>query len=170
MSIGCGIVMILLGTAALLLPMATGIAVSVTIAWLIILGGCAYTAYAFASRGAGDFIWRLLIGVVYIIGGGYLAFHPQLALESFTVVMAAIFLLEGALETITFFQFRAYPSSGWILFDGAVSLVLAYLIWRPWPSSSAWAIGTILGVNLIVSGLVRVMYSVAARRTLQALT
>jgi uncharacterized membrane protein HdeD (DUF308 family) len=169
MSIGCGIVMIVLGTVALFLPLATGIAVSVMIAWLIILGGCAYAAYAFASRGAGDFIWRLLIGVTYIVGGGYLAFHPQLALESFTVVMAVIFLLEGVLETVTFFQFRVYSGSGWILFDAIVSLLLAYLIWQPWPSSSVWAIGTILGVNLIVSGLVRVMYSVAARRTLEAL-
>jgi uncharacterized membrane protein HdeD (DUF308 family) len=82
--------------------------------------------------------------------------------------MALMFFFEGVLETVLFFQFRTLPGSGWVLFDGLVSLFLAYLIWRPWPGSSIWAIGTILGINLITSGLTRLMYSVPARRTLDA--
>ena len=50
-----------------------------------------------------------------------------------------------------------------------MTLVLAYLIWRPWPSSSSWAIGTLLGINLIVSGFTRLMYSVEARKALKAI-
>jgi hypothetical protein len=56
-----------------------------------------------------------------------------------------------------------------ILFDGIVTLFLSYLIWRPWPISSVWAIGTILGINLIISGFTRLMYSVAARKSIQAI-
>ena len=103
----------------------------------------------------------------YIVGGGYLAFHPGIALESLTLLVAAIFFVEGVMEIVVFFQFRGLSGSGWILFDGLVTLVLAYMIWRPWPSSSAWAIGTLLGVNLIVSGFTRLMYSVEARKTLK---
>jgi uncharacterized membrane protein HdeD (DUF308 family) len=84
-------------------------------------------------------------------------------------VVAAVFLAEGVLELVVFFQFRALPGSGWILFDGIVTLLLAYVIWRPWPSSSTWAIGTIVGVNLIVSGFTRLMYSMAARKTIKAI-
>src|SRR5947209_5873115 len=67
-SIGLAIVMIVLGSFAVLLPLATGIGVS-------ILAGFAYLAHAFAAHGAGRFLWRALIGIFYVIGGGYLAFH-----------------------------------------------------------------------------------------------
>jgi uncharacterized membrane protein HdeD (DUF308 family) len=169
-SIGWGIVMIVLGVLALFLPLATGIGVSIAVAWIIVFGGIAYAASAFAARGAGSFLWRLLIGAVYILGGLYLAFNPGLALASLTLAMAAMFFVEGVLETVLFFKLRALPGSGWSLFDGLVTLFLAYLILRPWPGSSIWAIGTILGINLITSGLTRLMYSVAARRTLEAVS
>lgn len=169
-SIGWAIVMILLGLLAVILPLATGIAVSVVVSWLIVIAGVAYLASAFAGRNAGAFIWRMLIGLAYIAGGGYLAFHPQLALASFTVVMAVIFVMEGVLELVTFFQFRSYSGSGWVLFDAIFTLLLAFLIMGPWPSSSTWAIGTILGINLIFSGFSVLMYSLAARRTLEVLS
>lgn len=168
-SIGWAVVMILLGLLAVILPLGTGIAVSVIVSWIIVFGGLAYLASAFASRSAGAFIWRMLIGIAYVAGGGYLAFHPEIALASFTVVMGAIFAFEGMLELVTFFQFRTYSGSGWVLFDAIVTLLLAYLVVRPWPSSSAWAIGTILGINLIFTGITVLMYSVTARRTLEAL-
>jgi len=169
-SIGWGVVMLLLGVLALFLPLATGIGVSIAVGWIIVFGGTAYVASAFAARGAGSFVWRLLIGAIYIVGGFYLAFNPGLALASLTLAMALMFFFEGVLETVAFFQLRELPGSGWVLFDGLITLLLAYLIWRPWPGSSIWAIGTILGVNLITSGITRLMYSVAARRTLEAVS
>lgn len=168
-SIGWSIAMIVLGVLALFLPLATGIGVSIAVGWIIVFGGIAYMASAFAARGAGSFLWRLLIGAAYMLGGLYLAFHPGLALESLTLTMALMFFFEGALETVVFFQFRTLPGSGWVLFNGIATLFLAYLIWRPWPASSIWAIGTILGINLILSGFTRLMYSAAARGTLEAI-
>jgi uncharacterized membrane protein HdeD (DUF308 family) len=169
MSIGWAVAMIVLGFLALYMPFTTGIAVSVFVGWIIVFSGFAHLAYSFAASGAGAFLWRMLVGIVYIVGGGYLAFHPGLALESLTLVVAAIFFFEGVMEIVVFFQFRSLPGSGWILFDGLLTVVLAYLIWRPWPSSSAWAIGILLGINLIVSGVTRLMYSVSARKTLNAI-
>lgn len=169
LSIGWGVVTIVLGFVALLLPLATGIAVSAFVGWIIVIGGIAYSASAFAVSGAGAFIWRLLIGIVYVAGGGYLAFHPSLALESLTLIVAAIFFIEGILETAVFFHLRSIPGSGWILFDAILTFVLAYFIWRPFPSSSSWAIGTLIGINLIMSGTTRLLYSVVARKTLKAI-
>lgn len=169
MSMGMAAVMIVLGFLAVLLPFATGIGISILVGWIIVFSGFAYLAYAFDAQGAGTFLWRTLIGAAYIVGGIYLAFHPGLTLESLTLVVAAIFLAESVLQFVVFFQFRALPGSGWILFDGIVTMFLAYLIWRPWPLSSAWAIGTLVGINLIVSGSTRLMYSVAARKTIKAI-
>jgi len=168
-SIGWAIVMIVLGFAAVLLPVAAGIGVSIVVSWIIALGGVAYLAYAFAATGIGAFLWRVLIGAIYVLGGGYLAFHPGLALESLTLAVAVIFFLEGFMEILAFFQVRAVPGSGWILFDAVVTLLLAYLIWRPWPFSSQWAIGTLVGANLIFRGFTWLMYSSSARRTLKAM-
>ena len=169
MSIGWSLVMIVLGFLAVFLPYQTGIGISVLIGWIMVFGGFAYAAYAFAAGGAGAFLWRMLVGIFYVCGGGYLVFHPGLALESLTLLVASVFFAEGVLEVIAFFQFRALPGSGWIFFDAVVTVVLAYLIWRPWPSSSSWAIGTLVGINLIVSGFTRLMYSVSARNTLKAI-
>jgi uncharacterized membrane protein HdeD (DUF308 family) len=167
-SIGWSIAMILLGFLALCLPFAAGIGVSIAVGWIIVFGGLLYGASALAARGAGPFVWRVLAGLVYVIGGLYLIFHPTLALASLTLAMALVFFFEGAMEILAFFQQRALPGGGWILVNGLVTLLLAYFIWRPWPNSSIWAIGTILGINLIFSGITRLSYSIAARKTLTA--
>jgi uncharacterized membrane protein HdeD (DUF308 family) len=168
-SIGWAIVMIVLGFAAVLLPFAAGIGVSIVVSWIIAFGGIAYLVYAFAARGTGAFFWRTLIGAIYLIGGGYLAFHPGVALESLTLAVAVIFFLEGIMEILAFSQVRAVSGSGWILFDAVVTLLLAFLIWRSWPFSSVWAIGTLVGANLIFRGFTWLMYSSSARRTMKAM-
>jgi uncharacterized membrane protein HdeD (DUF308 family) len=168
-SVGWSVVMIILGFVAIVMPIATGIGISILVGWAMVLGGFSYLAYAFAAQGAGSFIWRVLVGAFYIVGGGYLAFHPGLTLASLTLLVAAIFLVEGITEVVTFFQFSSIPGSGWTLFDGIVTIFLAYMIWRPWPVSSVWAIGTLVGVNLIFSGFTRLMYSVGAKKAIQAI-
>jgi uncharacterized membrane protein HdeD (DUF308 family) len=71
------------------------------------------------------------------------------------------------LGIVVIFEFRALPGSGGVLFDGLLTLLLAYVIWRPWPFSSTWAIGTLVGMNLIVSGFARLMSSVTARKSVK---
>jgi uncharacterized membrane protein HdeD (DUF308 family) len=73
------------------------------------------------------------------------------------------------MEIVVFYQLRAMSGSGWILVDAVVTLLLAYLIWRPWPFSSVWAIGTLVGANLIFRGVTWLMYSSSARRALKAM-
>jgi uncharacterized membrane protein HdeD (DUF308 family) len=163
LSIGLAVLMIVLGFAALFKPFAAGTGISLFIAWIIVFSGVVHIVYAFAAGNAGSFLWRTLIGVAYIAGGTYLLRNPSIALVSFTLVLAAILIAEGVFQVIMFFQFRALPGSSWILLDGILTLILGGLIASPWPGSSLWAIGTLIGVNLIISGFTRLMYSVAAR-------
>jgi uncharacterized membrane protein HdeD (DUF308 family) len=168
LSSGFAVLMIALGILAMALPVATGIGIAILIAWITICAGFAHLAYAFAAENAGSFLWRFLIGVLYVVGGFYLAIHPALSLASLTLVLAAIFVVEGLLRIVFFAQSRSLPGAGWILFDGVITVVLGLVIARDWPLSSAWAIGTIVGVNLCVSGVTRLMFSVMARRALTA--
>jgi len=159
--------MIVVGIAAIVLPMAAGIGVSLFVSWLILLIGFAHLVYAFAARSVSGFLWRLLLGIVYIAGGVYLAMHPVISLVSLTLVLAAIFFAEGLMQILAYFSLRALPGSGWILIDGIVTLLLGLMVGLSWPSASAWAIGTIVGINFLFSGFTRLGYAATARKLLK---
>jgi uncharacterized membrane protein HdeD (DUF308 family) len=162
-SILWGVLLIVLGTLALASPMIAAIAVNVVISWLIVIAGLVHLAVAFHRREAGGIIWRILVGVAYLAFGFYLITHPAIAVASLTLVLASLFLVEGIFDIALFFQMRSSRGSGWFLFDGIITLLLGVMIYRQWPSSSAWAIGTLVGVSLIISGVTRVMLSSALR-------
>ena len=170
LSIAAAILMIAVGILAIALPLAAGIGVSIFVSWLIFCTGFAHLAYAFAARGAGGFVWRLMLGIVYIAGGLYLAFHPGLSLLSFTLVLAFILYLEGFMQILAYFSLRALPGAGWILLDGIVTLLLGLMIGFNWPSASAWAIGTIVGINFLFSGVTRLAHAGAPGKALAELS
>ncbi len=159
-----GVLLIVLGILAVGQPLLAGIAINALIAWLIVLGGVVHLVLAFHARSAGSFIWRVLVGLAYIVFGGYLLMHPLLGVASLTLLLASLFLIEGVLDIVLYAKLRPARGAGWVLFDGLVTLLLSMLIWMHWPSSSAWAIGTLVGVSLIMSGVARVMMSLAVRR------
>jgi len=159
-----GVCLILLGVLAVASPMMAAVAVNVVLSWLIVLAGVVHLAVAFHSGRVGSIIWRLLVGLAYIAFGVYLISHPAIAVASLTLVLGSLFLVEGILNIALFFQVRAIRGSSWFLVDGIITLLLGLMIYGQWPSSSAWAIGTLVGVSLIMSGVTRVMLSSAVRK------
>ena len=87
-------------------------------------------------------------------------------LVSLTLGLALYLVAEAILEFILAYRLRPVPGSGWLFFDGIVTLVLAIMIWRNWPASTAWAIGMLVGISMLFSGISRLMLSLAARRLL----
>ena len=164
LSVVWGVLLILLGMLAITSPFIAAVAVNIVIAWLIVLAGVVHFIVAFHKREAGSLIWRLLVGLAYVAFGFYLIARPVAGVASLTLVLASLFLVEGVLDIVMFFQARAARGSGWFLFDGIVTLLLGLMIYVQWPSSSAWAIGTLVGVSLIISGVTRVMLSFAVRK------
>jgi uncharacterized membrane protein HdeD (DUF308 family) len=120
--------------------------------------------FAWSTRSTGGILWELLVGILYIFIGGYMLVHPVAGLASLTIALAIYLLFEAILEFVIGFALRALPGSGWLFFDGIVTLILAVMIWRTWPSSSAWVIGTLVGISMLFSGISRLMLSFAARR------
>lgn len=108
-------------------------------------------------------IWKLLVGIAYLFFGGYLIMHPVLGVASLTLVLAFLFLLEGTLDIIFFFKMRSRHGSSWVLLDGIITFILGLLIYIHWPSSSLWVVGILVGVSMIMSGVSRVMLSLAVR-------
>jgi uncharacterized membrane protein HdeD (DUF308 family) len=163
-SIVWAIVVIVFGFLAILLPFATSWGVVVVIAWLIVFSGGFQFIHAFQSKGIGHILWKLLVAILYLIVGIYFLLNPVLGVAAFTLALAIFFVLEGVFDLVAYFQTRAIPGSGWILFDGIVTLILGLLVWRQWPSSSLWVIGTLVGISMIFTGMTRLMLSLAARK------
>ena len=160
-----GVALIILGMLAVGSPFLAAVAVNAFVAWLIVLAGVVHLTVAFHTREAGSLIWRLLVGLAYIVFGGYLIARPALGVASLTLLLASLFLVEGVLNIVHFFRARSVQGSSWLLIDGIITLVLGLMIYAQWPSSSAWAIGTLVGVSMIISGVTRVMLSLAVRKT-----
>jgi uncharacterized membrane protein HdeD (DUF308 family) len=163
-SIIWGVLLILFGMLAIGSPAIAGVAVTAVVSWLIIFAGVVHIVLAFSAHGAGSVIWKLLVGLAYVVFGGYLIMHPLIGVASLTLILASLFLVEGVLDIILFAKMRSIRGSSWILIDGIVTLLLGGLIYIHWPSSSLWAIGTLVGVSLIISGVTRVMLSFAVRK------
>src|SRR5579863_7127502 len=159
-----GVSLIVLGMFALASPLVAAVAVSVLVAWLILLAGVVHLVVAFHAREAGSVIWRLLVGLAYLCFGVYLIARPAVGVASLTLLLASLFLVEGIFNIVLFFRAPSILRSSWILFDGIVTLLLGLMIYMQWPSSSAWAIGTLVGVSLIFSGVTRIMVSLAVRK------
>ncbi|HMD16520.1 MAG TPA: DUF308 domain-containing protein [Terriglobales bacterium] len=168
LSIVWGVLLIIFGMVAVGSPFLAALAVNVAIAWLIALAGVVHLMLAFRAHGAGSMIWKLLVGIAYILFGAYLIMHPVLGVASLTLILASLFLIEGILNIILFFKMRSLGGSSWVLVDGIITLVLGLMIYLQWPSSSAWAIGILVGVSMIISGVTRVMLSLTVRKATAA--
>jgi uncharacterized membrane protein HdeD (DUF308 family) len=164
LSILWGISLIILGMLAVGSPFIAAVAVNVVIAWLIVFAGAVHLTVAFHTREAGSLIWRLLVGLAYVFFGVYLIARPALGVASLTLVLASLFLVEGVLNIVLFFRVRSSQGSSWVLLDGIITLLLGLMIYTQWPSSSVWAIGTLVGVSMIISGITRLMLSLAVRK------
>jgi uncharacterized membrane protein HdeD (DUF308 family) len=170
LSILWGVSLILLGILAVGSPLIAAVAVNAVIAWLIVFAGVVHLTVAFHTREAGSLIWRLLVGLAYICFGVYVIAHPALGVASLTLILASLFLIEGILNIVLFFRMRSLKGSSWVLFDGIITLLLGLMIYAQWPSSSAWAIGTLVGISMIISGVTRVMVSFGVRKTTETIS
>jgi len=155
---------IVAGLFALALPLEASFGAVLVIGWLLIFSSAFQFLHAFQSKGIGSIAWKLLIALLYLAVGIYFLSHPVLGMATLTLAMAIFFFAEGVADFVTYFKVRGSAGSGWILFDGIVTLILGFVIWRHWLSSALWVIGTLLGISMLLTGMTRLMVTLAARR------
>jgi uncharacterized membrane protein HdeD (DUF308 family) len=166
LSIVWGILLVVFGFIAIATPFLAAVAVTVVVSWLLVFAGIVHIVLAFHSHGAGSVIWKLLVGLAYIVFGGYMLLHPVLGVASLTLLLAALFLIEGILNVVLYFKLRPLHGVGWVLVDGIITLLLGAMIYLQWPLSSVWAIGVLVGVSMLISGFARIAFSSAVRRAI----
>jgi uncharacterized membrane protein HdeD (DUF308 family) len=166
-SVALAVLLIVLGLIAIALPMLASFGVVRVLAWLILFDGVAQLVYAFRSEGVGRTIWKVLVALLYLAAGVYLLVHPLLGLKALTLVLAFFFLAEGFMDIGTYLFAKGHRS-GWLLFHGVITLLLGGMIWRQWPVSSFWLVGTLVGISMLMTGMTRLMMALELRRVANA--
>ncbi len=155
-----GIVVLLLGLVAMGSPLITGFSVVTIVGFVLLLGGLGQMMLSFNT---GKGMHMMITGVLAVIAGGYMLMSPESALALLTSLLAAYLLIAGIAEIVISFRNKVVKGSGWILFSGIVSILLAVMIFSQYPLSGTWAIGILLGVKMFISGLTLIMIGMAAR-------
>ena len=162
-SIFMGVLSAALGVFLIAYPLTAATITTVLLGWVLILVGIAQFVFALHSQTPGNFFLKLLSGLIYGVAGLALAFFPFEGLEALTGLLGTLLLVQAGLATVTAFQVRPVEGWGWFLFDAAASFALGLLIIVRWPSSSVWAIGTLVGVAVLMGGISRIVLAAKLR-------
>jgi uncharacterized membrane protein HdeD (DUF308 family) len=160
-----GIVLILLGIAAILVPPIATLAFTLVIGWLFLITGIVGLVTTFYMRNAPGFWWSLFSAVVAIAAGLVLLRWPISGTISLTIVLITFFIMEGIITIMYAIAHRNQLSHrwGWMLASGIVDLMLAGIIFAGLPESATWALGLLVGINLVFGGTAMIGMALAAR-------
>jgi uncharacterized membrane protein HdeD (DUF308 family) len=165
-----GIVLIIVGFAAIAFPFVSTLAAKIMLGWLFLIGGVMMVIHAFSAQAWQGFVWSLLIGILYVVAGGYLAFFPLTGLLTLAILLVILFLAEGMFEVIMAFRVRPHEGWGFLLLSGIAALAVGVLIALDLPGSATWALGLLVGINLLFSGWSYIFLAMAGRRAHEAAT
>ncbi len=161
-----GIALVLLGAAAILLPLVAGLVVALTLGWLLFLAGLLGLVSSIVTRHTPGFWWSLLSSIVALITGALLFVFPIGGMISLTLLLAAFLFADGVVTVMLALSHREWEthSWGWLLLNGVLDLGLAVVIFVFLPGVAAWVIGTIIGIDLIFGGFSLISMATAARQ------
>lgn len=167
-SIFMGIVTAAVGLGMIVYPFATAALSTVFLGWALLVAGVAQFIFAFQSQTPGSFFLKILFGVLYGVAGIALAAFPLEGVVTITVFLGSMLIAEGIIEMIIAFELPRGEGRGWFVFSSLANLLLGVLILAQWPSSSVWAIGTMVGVAVFINGVTRAVISGRIRRDARA--
>lgn len=148
-----GLVMALLGLAAIIFPIFATLAATVLVGWVLLISGLLVFIAAFSIHGTGPFFGALLCGLLFLAAGLFLLANPVAGAAALTLVVGFSFMLQGAFELVFALELR--PLGGWVgmLVSGLASIAVALIIIAWWPMISLIALGLLLGVNFLTTGI-----------------
>jgi uncharacterized membrane protein HdeD (DUF308 family) len=160
-----GIALLILGAAAIVIPPIAGLAVTIWLGWLFILGGIVGLVATSRARGAPGFGWALVSAIVALIAGVLLLWNPMQGLLTLTYVLIAYFIVDGVTMIFLAFAHRRELSGRWewLLINGIIDIILALIILSGMPGSAAWALGLLIGIDLLFGGASLIAMAMAAK-------
>lgn len=166
--IGLGIVFMALGALAILLPFIASLVTTVVIGWLMLFGGLFEGIHAVQNRRWGGSGWAIASAVLYVVAGLLVIAFPVTGTLTLTLVLAASFVAQGILKIVRAAQHRKMRAWPWLAFDGVLSLLLGLIVALGWPSTAAWALGVLVGIDLLFGGSSMLLIGLGTGRTARA--
>jgi uncharacterized membrane protein HdeD (DUF308 family) len=148
-----GVLSLLGGIVAIVLPNIASVATAIFVGWLLIFASALHVVDAFSTRDGRRIALRLLIAALSFAAGLYLLVAPLDGAFTLTVVLSMWFLAVGVARIATGIADRNVPGAGMLVLDGVLSLVLGLLIALQLPESATWAIGLLVGIDLLFTGM-----------------
>jgi uncharacterized membrane protein HdeD (DUF308 family) len=160
-----GVVLVVLGLAAVMLPLVATIAIAIIVGWIFLLSGVVGLMATFRMRRAPGFWWSLLSGILGVAAGFVLLRWPLSGALSLTFVLTLFLLLEGIVSIMFALEHKRQLSRRWgmMLISGVVDLILAGIIFAGLPGTAAWAIGLLVGINMVFGGSALIAMALHAR-------
>jgi uncharacterized membrane protein HdeD (DUF308 family) len=159
-----GVLLIVLGIIAIATPAVAGKTVVMVIGVVLLVGGVVQIISGLRAEGWSSKLPPLFLGAITAICGLGLLGEPWIGMKFIALLLAIFFVIEGIWKIIASFSYR--PASGWLLMlaSGVIALVLGLLIWRQWPVSGLWAVGILVGVDLLTTGVSMVTLASTVRQ------
>lgn len=161
-----GILTAVLGLLLIAYPLFTATITTMFIGWTLIIAGIFELVQALRAHTVGAFFVRLLLGIVYGLGGVMLLLNPLWGVAVLTAVLGVMLLFEAGATTVLAFQVKPDSGWGWLLLDAAITAILGFLILAHWPVSALWAVGTLVGAAVLMRGITRIALSTRLARVM----
>lgn len=161
-----GVLCDLAGVYSIFVPIVASISVAVLVGWVLLFAGVVQFGHALRRdpTWSWDTAWQLLVSVLTIVAGAWILIAPLSGAITLTVVLVVWFWVLGVTRLLAWWRMRSVERSWMIGLNGALSLVLGVLIWADLPSSATWAIGLLVGIELLFAGSVLIMTALAGRQ------
>ncbi|WP_228130460.1 HdeD family acid-resistance protein [Pseudovibrio exalbescens] len=163
-----GVLLVIGGMVVIAMPLASSIAIALVIAAVLVIGGAIQLWHAFSVKEWSGFLWQLITGVIAIIGGGAVYYNPAFGTAALTLVLAAVFIIQGISQVMFSLKLKPHDGWGWILTAGTISLLAGLCIFFEFPLSAAWALGLIVGISIIFNGWSYIAIALTARAVSKA--
>lgn len=162
-----GILLAVLGIAALILPPLASLAITIFLGWMFLISGIGGLIVTYWARAMPGFWWSLISAALAVFAGMLLLARPMQAVLTLTIVLGAYFLAEGVTTIMYALEHRRELSGrwSWLLISGLVDIAIAFMVITGLPSSAEWAIGVLVGINLLFGGATLIGMALAARKS-----
>ena len=147
-----GVIAIVIGCIAILVPAVAAVGTAIFIGWILLIAGAFLVAAAFSAHSVGSLLLRLLWAAITVIVGIWLIVEPHNGTLTLTFVLGVYFLFMGLTRITVAFLGRGQPNAGWVGLSGVCGLLIGILVLAKFPSSADWAIGLLVGIDLIFAG------------------
>lgn len=158
------ILTLLCGAFAIAAPVLSGLAVTWLLGATLLAGGVSMGVFAWRAPSLGGAVLKLLFAGLTVLVGIAVVAQPGLALAQLTVLLGVYFIVDGVVSMIVAWNVKPLNGWGWMTLNGAVSIALGYLILSGWPASALWAVGLLVGIRLLFTGVTMFTLGAAGQR------